>query len=188
MDGWNDRQSGLDQFCGYHKTYGYTDKRGVSYVANIAVIGDPMTTKPTPYLDCIPYTYGATANNDPSADSIATTYMHEIAEVITDPDGNTWFNDITSYEIADPCVFNFGDSFNYETANYNYQFGSKKYLVQTIFRSRLGCVSEYRLPSLAKESPILSSHKPDSMVVISILKVFVKFYNIYLESIQYCIY
>eukprot|EP01036_Dinobryon_divergens_P024051 gene24055-32465_t len=122
MDGWNDRQSGLDQFCGYHKTYGYTDKRGESYVANIAVIGDPMTTRPTPHLDCISYTYGATANNDPSADSIATTYMHEIAEVITDPDGNTWFNDITNYEIADPCIFNFGDSFNYETANYNYQF------------------------------------------------------------------
>jgi hypothetical protein len=186
IDGWNG-QSGWFPFCGYHTRYWYSDG-DVSYPANIAVIGDPMTTRPTPHVDCIPYTYGATANNDPSADSIASTYMHEIAETITNPDGHTWFNDITLFEIADPCIFEFGNSFNYETANYNYQFGSKKYLVQTIFRSRLGCMSEYGLPSLAKESPILRSPEPDNMMGNSIWKVFVKFYIIYFESIQYCIY
>ena len=147
-----------------------------------------MTTSPDPNWSCIHYTYGATANNDPSGDSIATTYMHEIADVITNYDGNAWFNDITGYEVADPCIDNFGDSFNYETSNYNYQFGSKRYLVQTLFQSRIGCVSEYRLPSLAIESPILGFQEPYGMIVHSIFQMFVTFYYTYLGNIQYCIY
>ena len=198
MAGWNG-QGGYSPFCGYHTMYGYNDNRGVSYAANIAVIGDPYTTSPSPYWDCISYTYGATANNDPSGDSIATTYMHEIADVITDFDGNTWYSDNTGYEVSDQCNFNFGDSFDLTTANHNYQFGMKKFLVQTLFQPRIGCVREYKLPSSVNQitykpvtsptrSPSLpddiSFHEPGGVVVDSDQQTGVTLYNVYLGSIQ----
>ena len=196
MPGWNG-QSGYAPFCGYHLVYDY-DNQGVSYAANIAVVGDPTTTSPIPYLSCMSHTYGVTANKDPSGDSIATTYMHEIAEVITDFDGNTWYSDNTGYEIADECNFKFGDSFDYTTANYNYQFGMKKFLVQTLSQPRLGCVAEFKLhagpnqytfkpvtaptrsPSLPND---VSFHEPGGVVVDPTQQSGVTLYNVYLGSI-----
>eukprot|EP01035_Chromulina_nebulosa_P040090 gene40090-54197_t len=164
MPGWNG-QAGYAPFCGYHLLFPY-DVDGVSYIAKIAVVGDPMTTKPTPYYSCISNTYGVTANNDPSGDSIATTYMHEIAEVITDFDGNTWYSDSTGYEIADLCNFHFGEGFDITTQNSNYQFGFKKFLVQTLFESRMGCVTEFKMHAGSNQNsyrPVVSPTKSPSL-------------------------
>ena len=186
MAGWT------THFCGYHTRYGYGP-----YSANILVVGDPMSANP-PYYDCVSYLYSTTANGDQSADSIATTYMHEVAEVITDFDGNTWYSDSNGYEVADYCNFFFGD-FDYQTVNSNYMFGNKKFLVQYLFEPRIGCVQNFRLTSNSNQqtnrpvtaptkSPSLPAdmnfHESGGVVVDATLQTGITLYNVYLGSMQ----
>ena len=76
----------------------------------------------------------SSANDNFGADSMITTYAHEIAEVITDPFGNAWNFGTYDDEIADKCTLNLG--YYDENKNSSTQIGEKNVLIiqQKIFQ------------------------------------------------------
>ena len=138
-DGW------LTQWCGYHGSFQLTNNVYIKF----AVLGDPSTTTDFLKRGIISTSCSAvsppTANGNFAADSMITTYAHELAEVITDWDGNTWYADVldsqtwTMLEVADLCNWNFGQSYSPGDV-YNTAIGDKKVLVQQMFQRNVGCV------------------------------------------------
>ena len=145
--GWN---QGLA--CGYHATF----------ILNGTVVKYTVTGNPT-WLGnanggsnpkCIPNVLrsGGSPNGNLGADSVITTYAHEMAETITDYDYLTaWYDSAQNIEIADACNFVFPST----RATYNIVFGSGKsaahFLVQGLWRPGYGCAMGLPVPS---SSPI----------------------------------
>jgi len=98
--GWNDPSSSYG-YCGYHTVLSINDLR-----IKLAVVGDPSNAIPR-NDGCIGYGFSPLANGDMGADSMVTTYAHELVETITDYDGNTWYRDSDGEENADICNFDF---------------------------------------------------------------------------------
>ena len=135
----------LTQWCGYHGSFVLTS----NVVIKFAVVGDPSTTND--YLKrgivnpACAAVYPPTANGNFGADSMITTYAHELVESITDWDGSTWYAYVLDSqtwimeEIGDLCNWNFGQ--NYSSGDlYNTQIGEKSVLVQQVFKRNVGCV------------------------------------------------
>ena len=65
-----------------------------------------------------------------SADAMASIIAHELAETVTDPDLNAWF-DSRGYENADKCAWTYGATQTTSNgAKYNVTFGSLNWLLQ----------------------------------------------------------
>jgi len=125
----------LQDFCGYHGGFYLADGRIIKFV----VIGDPShaglngeACEPEiRYSDRI-----MTANNNLGADSMASVYAHEMAESITNYNGDAWYFTSDANENGDACSFHYGDY----TGNSNIVVGTKRFLVQQIWVPTKGCV------------------------------------------------
>jgi PKD domain len=82
----------VNGYCGYHR---YTNDAKVDYafIPYNAVVGHCQSNNPRP--------------NGSTADPALSTLAHELAETITDPNGDGW-TDSSGQEIADLCITRFG--------------------------------------------------------------------------------
>jgi hypothetical protein len=107
-------------YCGWH-TYGTLGARNIPYIAiqdfnsNYASACSAQTVSP---------------NKDYQLDAMASVLVHEIDEVLTDPDIRTWY-DARGAENADKCAWTFGTTSLINGAKYNFTTSSGfKYLIQ----------------------------------------------------------
>jgi hypothetical protein len=69
-------------------------------------------------------------NDNPGADGMASIVAHELAEAVTDPDLNAWY-DSKGMEVADKCSFNFGNEFLAPNGSgANVHWGARDFLIQ----------------------------------------------------------
>ncbi|KAK9835007.1 hypothetical protein WJX81_003699 [Elliptochloris bilobata] len=98
-------------FCGWH-TYGYDS---LNRVTRFAFIGSPAIC----YDKCTAQSGAqgvSSPNNNAEADGMASIIAHELAESVTDPLINAWYNK-DGYENADICAWTFGSAL-YPAGNY----------------------------------------------------------------------
>jgi hypothetical protein len=123
----------LIDWCGYHDYFSFNSTIQLKYT----VIGDPSTAPINVAYRCSSIDPQYPSGNDNfGADSMITTYAHEIAEVITNPFGDAWNFGSYDDEIADQCNRNFGSY----VGNSNTRIGEKNVLVQEMFQRGVGCV------------------------------------------------
>jgi hypothetical protein len=106
------------QYCGWHD-HGTISGKDIKY----AFIGNP---------DRCPTScewQSTSPNGNAGADGMASIIAHEIAETVTDPDLNAWY-DSTGYENADKCAWTFGTMYKVGTAEANVHLGTRDYLLQ----------------------------------------------------------
>jgi hypothetical protein len=120
-------------YCGFH-THSTSIIRGTDI--KYAVIPEPRAPN---YERCSgnveTFNDTTSPNDDIGADSVTDTAMHEISETVTDPDLNAWFTN-NGLEVADLCNFVYGRTFLAPNGSHaNHVFGSRDYLVQTIWEN-----------------------------------------------------
>ena len=118
-------------YCGYH-TYSTSMVPGY----NIKYAFSPDPAGPT-YNGCSGNitTYGdsTSPNGDVGADSVTDTLIHEISETVSDPNISAWYT-TNGYENGDLCNFVYGNtSIAPNGSHMNHVFGTRNYLVQTIW-------------------------------------------------------
>jgi len=107
------------QYCGWH-THGSLSGSDIKY----SFVGDAGR--------CISGCAGQSngPNGNPGADGMVSVIAHELAETVTDPDLNAWY-DSQGYENADKCAWQFTPTSTAANGTkYNVTFGGKQYLVQ----------------------------------------------------------
>ena len=154
-DGWN--SPGPSNWCGYHLF-----KSGI----RISVIGNPAPLNAGGNKGCIPPQFSVnnagfqgSPNGDIGADSMLSTYAHEIAETVTNFDGNGWHSAReTDIEIADFCNRQFGNK------NFNLIVRNKRYLIQSLWQPGFGCVMapQTLMPSMSPS--VVNSSIPSPLV------------------------
>jgi Phosphate-induced protein 1 conserved region len=71
-------------------------------------------------------------NNNLGADDVLDSFMHELSESVTDPNGTAWFG--PGGENGDLCNFNYGATYLAPNGTHaNTHLGGRDFLVQTIF-------------------------------------------------------
>jgi len=119
-------------YCSYHSAFGAADGETVIYAyipdpgnANIdSCLATSVTGLPAP-------------NGAAFADSAVNLVAHEEFESVTDPQFNGWFYQDVQHEIADECVWQFGQLSN-DGSNIN--LNGHEYLVQEMWSDRTdGC-------------------------------------------------
>ena len=147
---WNRDLNGLtwntapvSDFCGLHSTFAFQTNQSGNAAVKFFVVGDPSIENGNLNVGCIA-TPLPTANGNIGADSLLTTYAHELAECITDYSEDAWF--IGQKETADLCNFDFGTN-----ANSNIIVGEKKFLIQQLYIPGRGCTM-----SLQSDAPTTS--------------------------------
>lgn len=138
-------------FCAYHSST-TNDQIGLLYVAMPYSVWDSATG-----LDCNATDTFPQAN--PPVDVIASTYVHEIAEAITDPGGNGWL-DRRGNEIGDLCAYIYGPNRSTTTgARYNQVLNGQDYEIQQLFSNASyarnhasGCQSSWSVPTATLKS------------------------------------
>jgi hypothetical protein len=119
----------LSDWCGVHGNLVLKGNNGATFDLNFALVGDPSTAPVFPDKTCMPLPAGkATANGIVGADSMVSSYAHEIVELITDNKG-AW-KTADGWEMADLCLWYYGSLTN---GNSNVVIGGKKFLVQQIW-------------------------------------------------------
>lgn len=118
-------------YCGYH-----TASTSMIPGYNIKYAFSPDPPPPT-YNGCSGNytTFGdvSSPNGDVGADSVADTLMHEISEMVTDPNLNAWYTS-NGAENGDLCNFVYGTTYTSANGSHaNHRFGTRDYLVQTIW-------------------------------------------------------
>ncbi len=107
------------RYCGWH-TYGTYNKVSVKY----SFVGD-STRCPNA---CMAQTTGP--NGNAGADGMASVIAHELAEAVTDPQLNAWY-DANGAENADKCAWRFGTTYKVaNTAYANVRLGTRDFLLQ----------------------------------------------------------
>jgi Phosphate-induced protein 1 conserved region len=112
------------QYCAYH-SWGNVTVGGVTKTVLYAAMPDDYA-KPSACSSGL-----ASPNNDPHADAVVSTLVHETEETTTDPNGNAWWRTSTGAENADLCAWTWGTT--YTTANggvANVHLGTKDFLIQ----------------------------------------------------------
>lgn len=107
-------------YCGWHTATSYSGT-----ILKYAYVGSPLRCP-----NACSYNQNITPNNNREADGMASIIMHEIAEMMTDPLFNGWY-DSNYYENADKCAWTFGTK--YTTANgaqANMRVGKRDFLIQ----------------------------------------------------------
>jgi hypothetical protein len=108
----------FSNYCAYHSWYSDPTLTSTVYYAN------------QPYADTV--SYACDANQHPNgndADATISIVSHEHNEVITDPQGNAWY-DLRGYENADKCAWNFGAVSGPQGAQYNQTINGHHYFLQ----------------------------------------------------------
>jgi len=72
-------------------------------------------------------------NSNFEFDSLANIIAHEIAETVTDPQGNAWYFDASGGENGDQCQWIFGSIKTVNGRYYNEVMGTNKYLIQEMW-------------------------------------------------------
>ena len=129
---FRDYNEWLKDWYGYHNYFLFNSTTTLKF----AVIDDPNQAPIDLVYKCSSINPEfSSANDNFGADSMITTYAHEIAEVITDPFGNAWNFGTYDDEIADnKCTLNLG-CYD-ENKNSSTQIGEKNVLIiqQKIFQ------------------------------------------------------
>ena len=87
-------------YCGWHASAELLGK-----FVRFALVGDPSgCARPA---TCTPLSAATAPNGALGADAMASVLLHELAEVITDPDLESWY-DRDGLENADKCAWRFG--------------------------------------------------------------------------------
>ncbi len=113
----------IANYCGWHNhaAVGAVD---IKY----AFVGDPTTQGLTACA-----IQATSPNGNPGADGMASVIAHELAESVTDPDLNAWY-DSTGKENADKCAWTFGTTFYAANGSKaNITLGGVNYLLQQIW-------------------------------------------------------
>lgn len=107
------------QYCAWH-SHGTINGKDIKY----GFVGNPLQCPSA----CSAQT--TTPNGNMGADAMANLIAHELAESVTDPDLNAWF-DRRGFENADKCAWKFGTTSTLSSgAKYNVSFGSMNWLLQ----------------------------------------------------------
>lgn len=133
FSGWAE----LEGWCGFHRSIRISNGVTLAYAA----VGDPSTAPAATKYNCMALTT-RTANNNLAADSMVSTYAHEIADSLTNT-FDAWFF-ANGYEIADQCQWSFGT-----TTNWNIKVGKRVFLVQQIWMPGFGCTTSVNVPTAA---------------------------------------
>ncbi len=116
------------KFCGWHThaTIGGTD---IKY----SFVGDANKSSAcTVQLVSSP-------NNNPQVDAMLSVIAHELAETVTDPNHNGWY-DANGDENADKCAWTFGKELVAASgAKYNVTLNSRNYYLQQNWKKAGGC-------------------------------------------------
>jgi hypothetical protein len=116
-------------YCGFHHD---TNVNGQSI--KYAFIGNPTNCM----AGCSPCNPRVSPNGDAGVDAMASIFLHELVEAISDPYGTAWFDD-QGYENADKCAYTYGTTKTTATgAYYNMQIGSMNYLIQQNWKANGG--------------------------------------------------
>lgn len=108
------------QYCGWHSN-GSVSGVDIKY----AFVGNAGKLCPNA---CI--AQSKSISGSLGADGMASVVAHELAEAVSDPDLNAWY-DSRGYENADKCAWSFGKTYTTRTgALANMKLGGKDYLVQ----------------------------------------------------------
>jgi hypothetical protein len=106
--------------CGYHSSF-----TGPSSAINYAFIGDATNSLRSCAAQVV-----RSPNNNPAADAMASVVAHELVEMVSDPQGASWY-DQAGLENADKCIWIFGAATQTENGSYmNMSFGERSYLIQ----------------------------------------------------------
>jgi len=119
--------------CGIHH-WTYNSNRAVYSNIKWAIIANSATQLPA---GCGITTN--TPNGYPTADAMVNIIAHEVAENVTDWEGDAWY-DGTGQEVGDKCNFNFGTNISYTAngAQYNIVLNGWNFLIQTLWTNSLG--------------------------------------------------
>jgi len=109
-------------YCGWHAS-------GVllNTTVRFAVVGDPSGCASV--SACTTLTADTAPNKALGADAMASVLLHEIVEVMTDPDLQAWY-DSSGLENADKCAWTFGDLTTVAGRTHNIVLGGAKMLIQ----------------------------------------------------------
>jgi hypothetical protein len=109
-------------YCGWHN-HAPIMNTDIKY----SFVGDASTQAPS---SCIALTPSLAPNGNLGADGMASVIFHELAETVTDPDLNAWF-DSRGAENADKCAWNFGTTYTTATSKKaNVRLGGRDFLIQ----------------------------------------------------------
>lgn len=107
-------------YCGWH-THGFMNGVDIKY----SFVGDASVECP---YNCIEQS--VSISGDLGADGMASVIAHELAEAVTDPDLNAWY-DSRGYENADKCAWTFGSTYTTPSgAQANMKLNGQDYLIQ----------------------------------------------------------
>jgi hypothetical protein len=110
-------------YCGWHAS---GELRG--QMLRFAFVGDP-TGCPRPSA-CTPLSAASAPNGALGADAMASVLLHELAEVVTDPDLDAWY-DRDGLENADKCAWRFGPAPpDAQGRVHNVLLGGQRFLIQ----------------------------------------------------------
>lgn len=120
-------------WCGLHYGFSYRDADGQRHVIKYVVVPDPSYTPSGFRVSSMNYCsfyleHTASANRYASIDAMVNVLAHEVAETISDPYYQAWYNPQTC-EVADMCAWNFGPL----DSNFNTQFNGRKWLLQQLW-------------------------------------------------------
>ena len=139
-------------FCAYHSSYGFqSGSAGAAtatlYAAMPYSVWDSATTLECNGSDQFPQ------GNAP-VDVLASSYVHEIAEAITDPVGTAWL-DRQGNEIGDLCAYIYGTTRGTPGSLFSQVIGGADYYVQQLFSNAsyaknraAGCQSSWTKPTV----------------------------------------
>ena len=112
-------------YCGFHKVASLPGTRGHRYYG---YVGDTRRCG----LSCAMQRVGP--NGDNAADGMISIIAHELAEVVTDPYADAWY-DFNGLENADKCIWVFGQTYRAANgATANMKLGGRDYLIQANWR------------------------------------------------------
>jgi hypothetical protein len=125
MDGTSECSLGgsLDGYCGYHQ-YTANQKVDYAFIPYNAVPGHCQSNDPRP--------------NGNAADPALSTMGHELAEMVTDPQGDAW-TDASGNEIADLCITTFGPAIGGSgSRRYNQNINGGHFYIQDLWSNATG--------------------------------------------------
>ena len=103
-------------------------------------MGDTNYASESQQFFCAEFSGASSVNGNSGADAVVNSYGLELANTITGWSG-AWYRDSVGEwagGVGDVCLFNFGVDLS--QTNWNIEVGTKKFLVQDIWRNGYGCV------------------------------------------------
>ncbi len=112
-------------YCGWHK-WATVSGKSIKY----GFVGNPATKCAPSCSAAANQGQTATPNGNLGADAMASVIAHELAETVTDPEGDGWYEGDHSHENGDLCAWTFGTTYTVNGGLANVRLGSHDYLLQ----------------------------------------------------------